>query len=806
MFQRFLSLILLLGACATGASAYEVEALTTDTVGEPLPYVTYRIFGTDTVHPAATGLSDLDGRIAAGLPAAGPYSLRLSYTGMADAVRRFEVTDSMPTASLGDITMSESARVLQGITVTAQKPLVVKQIDRLGYDVQADPDMPTSQVSDILRKVPMVSVDADGTIKVNGSTDFKIYKNGRPNNSLTKNAKDILAAMPASMIKRVEVITDPGASFDAEGTSAVLNIVTNDNSAIKGVLGTANARYVTMNEFPEMSLHLTSEIDRVTFTAYGGYAHLGGRMTRNNQSSVTDYPSGIKRTEEAYNSSRGDITFFGLDSSWQPDTLNLFTLELGGYNFGTKTRNNGNTISTDASGKTVGTITTEQFMPQNDYLDINANFNWQHNTRRKGEVYTLSYLLSHTNQKNRSNAKYSNATGIDRVPYSAILSNYNLNFIEHTLQADWTRAFGRHTVEVGAKAIIRRNHSTNDFDYVDLQKVSNEFSHLTDIGALYAQYSVSLGKVNLRAGLRWEYSHLDASYPDGSGKDYSSNLSDWVPSAAASWQVNDANSLTFNFSTSINRPGISYLNPAVTVTPTSLSYGNPDLGSAARRSMKLTYMYIKPKINFNFSVAYMLVNNGIAEMKFLDDNDLINNTYGNIGHRRSLNFSAFAQWTPSKNTRVMFNGGVERSSASQEGMSLARWIPNGYLQVSQCIPGDVWLEASAFGWWGNLNDVYSYSTASFTSGMRYQLLARRAFLKNKNLNVSVGIVNPFGPSPSRRYSKTVNGDFRNKTCYSMDMANCVLINVSYRFGSLKSSVRKTAKSIENDDLIGRKTE
>ncbi|RAZ55343.1 hypothetical protein DK853_45825, partial [Klebsiella oxytoca] len=75
-------------------------------------------------------------------------------------------------------------------------PLVIKQIDRLGYDVQADPERPTANVSDILRKVPMVSVDADGTIKVNGSTNFKIYKNGRPNNSMSRNAKDLFRAMP----------------------------------------------------------------------------------------------------------------------------------------------------------------------------------------------------------------------------------------------------------------------------------------------------------------------------------------------------------------------------------------------------------------------------------------------------------------------------------------------------------------------------------------------------------------------------------------------------------------------------------
>lgn len=299
MFQRFFSLLALAGAISFHASAYEVTALTTDSVGEALPYVTYRVFGSDSTKPEYSDISGLDGTIRQTIASAGAYRIVLSYTGMADAERSFDVSDATPVADLGDITLSESATVLQGVTVTAQKPLVIKQIDRLGYDVQADPERPTANVSDILRKVPMVSVDADGTIKVNGSTNFKIYKNGRPNNSMSRNAKDLFRAMPASMIKRVEVITDPGAAYDAEGTSAILNIVTEDNTSIKGVLGNANLRYSTLNDYPEASLWLTSEIDKVTFSAYGGYSHYDGKMSKNKSVSTTEYPDGTSRLEES---------------------------------------------------------------------------------------------------------------------------------------------------------------------------------------------------------------------------------------------------------------------------------------------------------------------------------------------------------------------------------------------------------------------------------------------------------------------------------------------------------------------------
>ena len=92
-------------------------------------------------------------------------------------------------------------------------------------------------LDETLNKVPLVSVDPDGTIKVNGSTSFKIYKNGRPNNSYSNNAKEIFKALPASMIQKIEVITDPGAREDAEGTTAILNIITVKNVITKGAMG-----------------------------------------------------------------------------------------------------------------------------------------------------------------------------------------------------------------------------------------------------------------------------------------------------------------------------------------------------------------------------------------------------------------------------------------------------------------------------------------------------------------------------------------------------------------------------------------
>ena len=139
------------------------------------------------------------------------------------------------------VTLSVNDTVtLKDVEVVTMRQLVKTLDDRLSYNVQADPEARTSTVLDMLRKVPLVSVDGQDNVRVNGSESFKIYKNGHPDPALSSNPREVLRAMPASIIKRIEVITEPGARYDAEGATAILNIVTVEGVRIEGVNGTVS--------------------------------------------------------------------------------------------------------------------------------------------------------------------------------------------------------------------------------------------------------------------------------------------------------------------------------------------------------------------------------------------------------------------------------------------------------------------------------------------------------------------------------------------------------------------------------------
>lgn len=140
--------------------------------------------------------------------------LLIAKAGIATAQTKADIPEqSSPTRSLSASVSSDSitwSKELEGIVVKAQKQLIKQEIDRIGYDVQADEESKTQTVMDMLRKVPMVTVDGQDNIMVKGNSSYKIYKNGHYDPSLSKNAKETFKSMPASMVKRIEVITEIG--------------------------------------------------------------------------------------------------------------------------------------------------------------------------------------------------------------------------------------------------------------------------------------------------------------------------------------------------------------------------------------------------------------------------------------------------------------------------------------------------------------------------------------------------------------------------------------------------------------------
>ena len=223
------------------------------------------------------------------------------------------------------------SKELDGVVVKAQKQLIKQEIDRIGYDVQADEESKTQTVMDMLRKVPMVTVDGQDNILVKGNSSYKIYKNGHYDPSLSKNAKETFKSMPASMVKRIEVITDPGAREDAEGVDAILNIVMVDGSKMQGMTGVVSASYNTNNQ-RNLYTSLTGQMGKLLASVDYGYGGMSSRSTV----SITDtdrryLDTGNRMQSHSDGTNPGAIHYSNLNASYDIDSLNLLSASFGGY-------------------------------------------------------------------------------------------------------------------------------------------------------------------------------------------------------------------------------------------------------------------------------------------------------------------------------------------------------------------------------------------------------------------------------------------------------------------------------------------
>lgn len=806
-FSRIAMLMLFVAlGVASAWSQYSVRGTVSETTGESVPYATIYVYASgDTSKVLYSGVTDIDGKLDIEMKKAGNYVLTVSFIGLEPARREFTTSASHPSADVGAIVLATQSNTLGEVVVTSQRQLVKSEVDRLSYNVQADADSKTQSAMDILRKVPLVTVDGQDNIRVKGNTTFKVYKNGHPDAALSARPSDIFKALPASAIKRIEVITDPGAKYDAEGTTAILNIITEENSSMSGVTGTVRAGIDLFGQ-PEAGLYLTAQHGRFTTSINYGYRHMSSQMLKNIEQETLRRAVASGRetlTGTDIEGGHGNVHYGNIEASFEADARNLLTLSFGGFSVGNSAHGTGFTQLTDGNGALIYSYKNSFEQPNRSYYNLNGRFDYQHKTRNEGESLTLSYLLSTTRSKMEQSESYFDIVN-SPFTYTAYDSHATENFLEHTLQLDWTRPFAQwHKVETGMKYINRLNKSNTDRTFTGDSEADmfSRFNHRTQVAAAYVSYSYERDAWSARAGLRYEYSYLRAAFPDGSQDGFHRSLNDWVPSASIAYKFSPMRSLKFSFATSIRRPGISYLNPAVRESPTTIEQGNPALESARVYSLGITFMNIGPKFTFSLNPSFDISSNLITQVQWLDG-DRAHTTYDNTLKSREVGINGFAQWqaTPKTSVTINANTGYEWLRSPSLDITNSRWNSNLFVQASQQLPWKLRLSGNIGYWNGGAQGLYQRMRGMVWHGLSLQ----RSFLKDDRLTVGLRAMNPFAGKTMKFTTLTTHGDY---TGHDMNRfpARQFSATVSFRFGSLQARVKKTDKTIDNNDMVGGST-
>ena len=204
---------------------------------ESEPFVTIRIYKNNiNSKPETMLISDDNGKFAKVIKGTGNYFIQLSAVGKKELIKQIKLQNHSKTTliNLGILPMQTEPEQIAGATITAQKPLVKMETDKMSYNIEADDEAKATTLLEMLRKVPMVTVDGQDNVKINGKESFKVYVDGKPNAMFSANASQIFKSMPASAVKRVEVITSPGAKYDAEGVAGILNIIMHEQNKTTG--------------------------------------------------------------------------------------------------------------------------------------------------------------------------------------------------------------------------------------------------------------------------------------------------------------------------------------------------------------------------------------------------------------------------------------------------------------------------------------------------------------------------------------------------------------------------------------------
>lgn len=792
---------------AQTSETFTVEGIVRDSIsGDAEPYSTIRVMQQGKEKPFKVTTSDTEGRFSLKLPRKGKYTLECVVIGKA-VLRREVEADERSTVALDDLLLQDITHSLATATVTAQRPLVKAEIDKLTYSMADDPEAQTHTLLEMLRKVPMVTVDGEDEIKVKGSAGFKVYVNGKPNQMMSSNPSLIFKNYPASTVKKIEVVTDPGSKYDAEGVSGILNIITNETTSTKGYSITPNLGW--SNRGVRGGLFGLVQMGRLTLSVnyMAGHNNDPNSTNTSERETFNDPLNHLYQSKGETVKKSGTFQFGNLEASYEFNEHNLLSITGGIHAYEGKNR----FVGANGMWREDGTLLyayDRNAYSKVKYPSYNFGADYQHTFPTEGRMLTFSYRLETSPTRVRSLSCYTfNPDEAPAFSLTDLSTDSKDRSAEHTGQVDFTTPLGKHHEwSIGAKYIYRNNQSDNvemqreagsDDEFLRDADKSLRYCHQTDIAAGYAEYQLKYDRLTARAGVRYEYSKVHATYPDGSQPGYTHHFNDWVPTVSVGFKPSEMQMLKLSYNMRIGRPSIGSLSPYVNHSnPTEVSYGNPNLDSEKQHNLGLDFSHFSVKGSVSVSLNYALSNNGLTSYRFVEDG-VVNTTSDNIKHSKVASLNLFANLTAVRNLTLNLNanGSYADYKCPLTNDHNHGWIGGIGGGAQYQLPWKM-----KVGFWGGIWSRSIDLQTSMTGWKFYSFHISRNFLAEDRLSVSFRAGNFI--NPKRHLHNVVETEtFRSVSENVVDMMR-LGVNVRYRIGKLKTMVKKAQRSILNDDVVG----
>jgi len=534
----------------------------------------------------------------------GNYNIKIEFIGFKNhLINNISISKNY---SLQTILLQENSQALDEIEVIAEKSTTEYKLDKRVFNVGKDLISKGGSVNDILNNVPSVNVDIEGTVSLRGNSNVRILINGKPSVLTANNG---LESIPSESIEKVEVITNPSAKYDAEGTGGIINVILKKNknggfgSSLQLTTGIPDNHSINYNiNYKKEKFNLFSNIS-YRYISFDGNGYLNRTNYENNViTSFSNRTTNTNRSRATFN------LYFGSD--YYINDKNTLTLS---YYY----RNNTSKNSVDYTFnflnelKQTDNILTSKESYREPQKANQIELNYVKTFAKKGQKFTANFQYDFWNDDENELVEEQ-----DQFPATSTINLLKSRDIESSkdflFQSDFKLLITKKShIEMGVKGEIRNIDS--DYKVWDntvlIDSLDNLLKYNERIYGAYAQYGNRENKLQYLFGLRAEYANTGSTDRKNKFKT-TKNYTDLFPTAHLTYNFNDATNMQLSYSRRIRRPSFWHLNPFGGISDRrNIRVGNPDLNPMYTNSFELGFLKRWSKFTFNPSIYYQKTTN-----------------------------------------------------------------------------------------------------------------------------------------------------------------------------------------------------
>lgn len=770
---------------------------------QPVPYTNVILYKVADSTMVKAGITDESGNYQIKGIFKGLYFLELSSLGYQSLMLNDILLSENQYLQMGKQYLKPSLEQLQEVTVIASKPMVQVKADRTTFNIEGTINSVGSDGVSLLSKAPGISVDNNNNISILGRTGVLIYIGGKRLPLTGDELTNYLEGLSSEQIDKIDIITNPGVRYDAEGNAGIIDIVLKKDKNL-GVNGTINTSY-TQGRYANHNINASGNYSDKKLNIY---ASAGASKRKGfNESSYENYQNGLLifenndfvSTTENYNYQIGADIFLT-----DKHTLGFLINSITG---------NGNQKAPSR------TNISNQVTP--NQIDSTLVVNGNTDTKRNQQTYHLYYRfnndngsaldlnLDYGNYGNRSNRFQPNQYfdengGLLSEEINSIHAPTDIDI--YTIKVDYEANLWEGKLGLGSKlSRIETNNIYLFFDGINGNRTQNNqrsrlFNYTENVYAAYANYSIQLKEnLNVSAGLRVEKTSskgdLRAFVPELEEPSVVLDYMDWFPNLGVSWDLNSENKFSINYGRRINRPDFNVLNPFNDqINLLSSEKGNPFLRPEIQDNVEFGYSH---KSNYNFKIAYSKTEDKITRLVGPDANEprATFSTWENLGFQNTLIFNSNIVLALNNWLESYFNFSVSyidnRANFGENAIiDLQVFSYKIYLQNSIQLPEGFTAEISGYyngpTVWGGVFEM--------DPNWKLDIGLQRKFLKDK-LSARLTATDIFYTS-----NWSGNADFNGLRYYGQGFRDSrrISVNLSYNFSNQNLKPKNRKKGLENE--------